>query len=807
MRKIISLLSRMIKGNTIRKVWENKFFRLVLAITCLLVVWNAALKVSLYLFHLPTERLEKTYSTVCLASRDELMRITLSPDDKYRICLKLEDISEYLKKGVILFEDRFFYYHPGINPVSILRALYQNAKAGRTISGGSTITMQIARMMEPKERTIKSKIIEIFRALQLESKYSKKELLEFYLNMVPMGGNIEGVGAASYLYFGKSAKELSLGQSILLIGLPKSPNQYRPDVYPAKALKQREKVFKRIGPHLDLPERIIEEARSESLPRKRFDNPYFAPHLILRTKSIGNSMSKRYSIDFAFQQYCESLLKKQAKILREQGSHNGALMVVNNHSMQVLAYIGTVDFNDREYGGQINGCNIKRSPGSLLKPFLYAIGIESGLITPKKVLFDIERNYDGYIPVNFTKKYRGPVSAEEALIRSLNIPAVNLEYNLEDKGLQAFLKKTRLIDERRRKVDAGLSIVLGAYPLSLEELVRLYASLTNGGRLKSILYLKDARTDKSNKGQQILRPETCYIISQMLSNAMRPDLPQCWEFTTTRGRIAFKTGTSFGLRDAWCIGYNPDYTVGVWFGNVSGKGSSALIGIKAAAPVVVDVFNYLTRYRDSWFKKPAGVKIRKVCAVSGEPIGPYCTETLDDYYMPGISNNGICSVHQKIFVRKSDSVEVCRYCMDGTPDEYREKIVEIWPPDIASFFRRIGKEGSSVPRHNPSCPVIHEGPGLQIRTPLLSGIYIVSNALPLSKQKIKLEAECDRVSEKIYWLFDGSIIAEGSPDDVFYLDPKPGKHTITVMDSIGRSDSLILNIQQEPIKTDNVSPK
>jgi len=199
--------------------------------------------------------------------------------------------------------------------------------------------------------------------------------------------------------------------------------------------------------------------------------------------------------------------------------------------------------------------------------------------------------------------------------------------------------------------------------------------------------------------------------------------------------------------------------------------------------------------------------MRKVCSASGEPVGPYCTATLDDYYLPGISNNDVCSVHRRIFVRKSDDVEVCRYCMDGTPDEYREEIVEIWSPDIASFFRRIGKEGSSIPRHNPSCPAILEGQGLKIRTPLQAGIYVISNALPLSKQKIKLEAECDRVSEKIYWLFDGSIIAEGSPDDVFYIDPKPGNHTITVMDSTGRSDSLILNIQQEAVKTHIVSKK
>jgi penicillin-binding protein 1C len=800
MKRIIWSWCQIIREKIAGRIWKNKYVRILLLFLCLIVLWHSALKLSLYFFPLPLEKVEQNYSTVYLASNGDLMHIMLSADDKYRIKLKLEDISDYIRKGFILYEDRFFYYHPGINPVSIVRALFMNIRAGKAVAGGSTITMQIARMMEPKERTVKSKLIEIGRALQLESTYTKKELLEIYLNMVPLGGNIEGVGAASYLYFGKPASELSLGQSALFIGMPKSPNQYRPDVNPEEALRQRKKVLDRICRYLTVPAAVKLAAVKEPIPDKRFDNPFSAPNLVMRTRFSNNRFRKRFALDVSFQKYCESLLIKQAKELMKQGCYNGALIAVNNHTMEVLAYIGTVDFADREHGGQINGCNIKRSPGSLLKPFLYATAIERGLITPKKVLFDIEEDYDGYKPANYTKKCIGPVSAEEALIRSLNIPAVNLEHELGKYGLQEFIRHTRLIDEKRKKIHPGLSIVLGAYPLTLEELVTLYASLANGGRLKRLQFFKAEMGKKGESGRQILGPESCYIISQMLSNALRPDLPQCWEFTAIRGKIAFKTGTSFGLRDAWCIGYNPDYTIGVWFGNVDNSGSSALVGYKAAAPVVVDIFNYLTRYHDSWFKKPSGVDTRRVCAASGDVAGPYCKDTLDDYFIPGISSNRVCSVHRKIYVRKSDGVEVCRYCMDGSPEEYQEEIVEIWPPEIASFFRRIGKEIKGVPKHNPSCPAIHDSHGLKIRSPQQGEVYIISNTFALSEQKIKLEAECDRVSEKLFWLLDGSIIAEGSADDIFFIDPEPGVHSIAVMDSMGRSDSLVITIQREPIK-------
>lgn len=797
MKRIFSLLFRIIKiiGN-VPFSWDCpklfKFlFRIPLIFLLVYVLCIILIHVSLYVFPLPIDKIEQNYSKVYLARDNELMRISLSNDGKYKIKLSLDDISEYLKKGFLIYEDRFFYLHPGFNTVSIVRAFVQNIKHRKIISGGSTITMQIARMMENpnKKRTVYLKFIELLRTIQLERRYSKKELMEIYLNMVPMGGNIEGVGAASYLYFGKSCSELSLGQASLLIALPKSPTRYRPDVYPDRAKVERKKVLDRIYKSFHVSEKDKEDAGLEEIPVKRFENPNLVPNLVIRTQDMNSNFIKKYTIDLSLQKHCEIVLKNSIDKFKKYSVYNSAMILIDNNSMEVLVYIGSQDFSDTLHCGEINGANIKRSPGSLLKPFLYAKGIEKGVITPRKILFDVERNYDGFIPVNFSRTYIGQVSAMESLTRSLNVPAVNLEFELKKDGLLEFIRQSRLIDKKRIKNDPGLSLVLGAYPMTLEELVKIYSCFANKGMLRELEFFKNS--NRKNVGTRVFMEETCFIVSEMLSNMERPDLPQCWEFTNNRGKIAFKTGTSFGLRDAWCIGYNPDYTIGVWFGNMDNKGSSALVGIKSAAPVIVDIFNYLTRYKDSWFKRPENVNLRNVCTVSGEKAGPYCKKVFVDYYIPGISSEKICSVHHCIYVKKSNGMEVCRYCMNGKPKEYEKKIIEIWLPDIASYLRKNGKGFDTIPKHNPLCTAINDKKGLKIKSPLKGGVYTITKVLPVDEQKIALKAESDAGSnDDIYWLVDNVIIAKGSPDETFFIKLDPGNYKITVMNSRGQYDTV-----------------
>jgi penicillin-binding protein 1C len=275
----------------------------------------------------------------------------------------------------------------------------------------------------------------------------------------------------------------------------------------------------------------------------------------------------------------------------------------------------------------------------------------------------------------------------------------------------------------------------------------------------------------------------------------RTDLPQSWEFSPTRGRISFKTGTSFGLRDAWCVGYNPDYTVGVWLGNVDCKGSSELIGIKVAAPVVIEIFNYLTRYSDPWFKKPENVQERKVCSISGEVAGPYCKNTVTDYYIPGISSNYTCSVHHQLFIRKSDGLEVCRYCMKELPDAYTTRIVEIWPPDVASYLRTHGEKSDNIPRHNPNCYAMDNRNNLKIKSPIPNGYYSINDSLSAGIQKILLKVQSETSSEKVYWFMDDKLLALGSVDEEFHINVGKGEHTITVMNTRGQYDTVKVKVK------------
>lgn len=739
---------------------------------------------------MPRFILEEDYSILNFDKNGRLLRISLSPSDKYRLKLNLDDISDYVKKGFVLYEDKNFYYHFGINPYSIFRAFLLNITKGHVVAGGSTITMQVARMIERKPRVLWSKIIEAFRALQLEWKYSKKEILEIYLNSVPFGGNIEGVGAASYFYFNKSPKKLSLYETTLLIGIPKSPNRYRPDLYFENTKKQQHKVIELIGEKMGITKQMEQDFFNRSYDYSRFINPYYCPHLIESKKYTKNNFVRNYSIDLNIQLYCEKVLRKAALNNVRERIYNGAVIVADNHTHQVLAYVGSPDYYDTRHGGQINGANIMRSPGSLLKPFLFAKAIEAGLVTPQKILFDIPSHYRNYAPQNFSKNYHGFVTAKNALVNSLNIPALRLESALGSDGLPSILKT--VFPYKRYWIDkSGLTIVLGGVPFTLEELVSLYFVFSNAGKYYPLKFYDEEPAGSSKK---VLHQESCYIVSEMLSDVYRPDLPYNWEFTTYLAKFALKTGTSFGARDAWCIAYNPDYTVGVWIGNVDASSVPSLVGARKASPVATEIMNFLTRNSDNWFVQPQKVKRRIVCSVSGDKPGPFCRHTKEDLYIPGTSSEKICSVHKQIIIRKKDNVQVCSYCMDEPDNHYTNKIVEIWPPEVISFLRKTGKNYSPIPPHNPECTHFWNKNAPQIVSPERDAIYSITEKLPLEQQKIALKCNAGQDVEKIYWFYNQELIGECLPEQVIFFYPRRGKGIVSVVDSEGRSASVSIEV-------------
>ncbi len=743
-------------------------------------------------FPLPREKLEGDYSTVFTDRSGQILRITLSKEGKYKIKLPLSGISPYLVRGMLEYEDRFFFFHPGVNPVSLARAALQNMLAGHVRSGASTISMQLARMLYNRPRTFGSKFLEVFNALELELTYSKKELLEFYLSMIPMGGNLEGVGAASYFYLGKPASELSYSESLLLIGIPKNPNRNRPDLNRSGALLVIAKVKEKIGGRGGLPS----YAQTDWIGRTsfHFNKPFRCPHLIEKRKNFSSSPICVMTIDLGIQSFCESVLLKYHMEDIKKGIYNGALIVADNKTHEVLAYVGSPDFRDDRHQGQVNGASILRSPGSALKPFIYARAIEKGLITPQKLVLDIPRIYgDRFSPVNYDRSINGLVTAQYALLSSLNIPAVRLESELSGEGLSGMLR-TVFPGERAGMIEeAGLTLAIGGFPVSLEELVSLYSSLANGGLYYGLKF--DSGNDSGGGiPVKILDPRSCYIVSEMLSEYHRPDMPYSWEFTPRLAKVALKTGTSFGLRDALCVGYNPDYTVGVWMGNADSEGSPYLVGAEAAAPVMIEIFDFLTRDSDHWFKRPAGVGIRKVCAVSGEKPSEYCALVKDDYYIPGISKEAECAVHKKIIIRKKDNVEVCPFCMGTDKSLYREKIVEVWPPEIASFLRSTGRHIDPIPPHNPDCIHYRLKDAPQILSVRDGAVFILDMSVSLEDQKIPLRALAAQDAGNIFWFAGKQLLTNSKPDETVFYRPLPGQVKLSAVDSRGRSASVTIRV-------------
>ncbi len=765
----------------------------------------AGFYVLLRLVPLPVKKLHGDYSTAYLASDGSLLRLTLSKSGKYRLPLKLDEISPQVIRGFMAYEDRWFYWHYGVNPAALVRALVLNLTRHKILSGASTITMQVAKLMDRRPRTFWAKGIETFRAMQLEARYSKKQILEFYLNSVPMGGNIEGVGAASLLYFGKPAKLLSWGETALLISLPRSPAARRPDRFPEKAREGRDKVLGQILPIVKPPQIEAEEAFHSILPKGRYLNPNPAPHLVARAAHLSSHAPG--VVQLALQPNLQGLALKMLEgaiaPIRNQGVHNGAVIMVDNHTMKVVAYVGSPDFHDPR-GGQVNGANIPRSPGSALKPFLYGLAMDHGLITPKTTLFDIPRDYGGFKPANYEGKYGGLIPAEDALARSLNIPAVGLESSLEsigNDGLEFWIKEAGCIGRERGQLEPGLSVVLGAYPMTVEEMVRIYAALANGGKMRSLRFFED-ETQGPEKGKEVLSRESSYMISEMLAKVERTDIPASWEFSPTRGKVAFKTGTSFGHRDAWCVGYNPDYTIGVWLGNTDNQGSPALIGHDAAAPVVINLFNALTRSNDSWFQRPPGVQFRKICALSGQPAGDDCKDVIEDMFIPAVSDNHPCQVHRRVWIRKKDGKEVCRYCMTGKPEEYYSKIFEIWPPDVTRYLRSHGKKFEAIPRHNPDCAYFFSRFTPHIQSPKSEGKYEIQQGIPLESQRMTLSVQAGPDVDQVYWFVNGRLIAQGKPDKLFFWSPEQGKWEVSVLDSQGRADKVNILVYDKKIENE-----
>ena len=554
------------------------------------------------IYPLNLDALKKDEAKILLDKNGEIINMKLSSDGIWRF--HEQSFPNSLKQCVVLFEDRYFYYHFGVNFASIFRAFFHNLRSDNRI-GASTITMQVARMLEPSDRSYKNKIREIFRAFQLEIHFSKDEILNLYLNLAPYGGNIEGAKAASFFYFGKELNELSYAQAALLSTIPKNPNKNRLDrVSNINALKNR--VIKMLYKANLIDLSAFKRAQAEPFKNVRIRAVVNASDYA--NVAFKNQISKA-SLDLNLQKDMLKILKDAMFSLKAKNANNAAAVVIDNKKMSVVAFIGSHD--ERARDGKNSALNMKRNTGSTLKPFIYSLALDSGLITPSSQLIDTQIYLNEYVPKNFSNDFLGLVSAKDALNFSLNIPVINLDLKLKDNSLYELLEKVNLVDENKEFY--GSSIVLGSAEMSLIDLAHLYTIYANGGVYRPLEFAgKNYKNE--DKNITLISPQSAYLTAKMMSEASRSYLKNAWQYAQNTPKIAFKTGTSANSRDLYAIGVNENYTIAVWVGNFNAEKTDKLTGLNDVSKIVFDMFKITAQRQNLEFmSEPEGIEKVPTC--------------------------------------------------------------------------------------------------------------------------------------------------------------------------------------------------
>lgn len=735
-------------------------------------------------------KIDIDYSQSVMDKKGNVLQTFLTYDDKWRLYTELDEISDALKKAIIAKEDKYFYYHPGINIIAIGRASINNLFYQKRTSGASTITMQVARLLEPRKRTYSSKIIELFRSLQLEWMYSKDEILQLYINLVPYGGNIEGVKSASLLYFQKKPDFLSLAEIVTLTIVPNRPSSLQIGKHNETLLQERNKWLNRLGKEHVFPIKEINEATLEPLDAKRTASPKLAPHFCRRVIRMFKGKSNIYTpLDSKIQFETENLCKNYIQKINHYSIQNAACIIIDNASGQVISYVGSSDFFNTIDGGQVDGVKAIRQPGSTLKPLLYGLCIDKGWITPQTVISDVSINFNGYRPENFDRKFNGYVTIAKALGNSLNIPAVKLLNQLQVDTFTKVLVSMECNQIKKDEKNLGLSMALGGCGISLEELCGIYAMFAREGIWKPIQWLKD--TSQTSFSKQILSKEAAFIINDILLNKERPDFPVGYENSYHLPKVAWKTGTSYGRRDAWSIGYNKKYTVAVWCGNFNGEGVPELTGTDIATPLLFEIYNSLDYDgKNDWYQMPAKLDFRYVCNISGKVPNSYCTNQVMDYYIPLVSSNAICQHLRDIYISSDDKMSYCNACVPT--NGYKIKTIQYHEPEMLQFFEQHHIPYDKIPEHNYACEKIYTYGAPDITSPSNGMTYILDKN---ESKQLLLSCQTGIDVKKVYWYINNKLYKEANASEKIFIQPDEGILKISCSDDKGRNSDVQVTIK------------
>lgn len=747
----------------------------------------------------PREPLEQRIasSTAIFDRQGRLLRLTLASDEQYRLWTPLEQISPELVETLLLHEDRHFHLHPGVNAAALVRAAFSTYSGGPRV-GGSTITMQLARLMYGlNTRSVSGKLTQIARAVQLELCYSKRAILEAHLNLMPYGGNIQGVGAASLIYFDKPASRLGLAEALTLVLIPQSPARRSPadtpgQDEPASLREARLRLFARwTEKHPDAAASADYVATPLRFASMR-DLPFAAPHFVnsvLQRPRPASAHSVTTTLDLRTQRSLERVLATYVKEHEHIGVHNAAAMLVDYRDLSVHAMIGSADFFDRSIEGQVNGTLAKRSPGSALKPFIYALAIDQGVIHPLTVLKDTPTAFGPFNPENFDGRFVGPITARDALIRSRNVPAMTLSAQLSTPTLYQFLRSagvSKMASERHY----GLALTLGGGEVTLEETATLYAMMANRGKLAPLRYLAD---EPQSEGIRMLSEEASFMTLDMLRSAPRPED----SFARRRSGVqaAWKTGTSWGFRDAWTAGTFGPYVLVVWVGNFDGRGNPAFVGVQAAAPLffrLVDALSAQQRLVEPVYRQPPRLERVEVCSASGDLPNAECPQVVSTWYIPGVSPIRVSQIHRRVWIDTRSGEQACP---PYDPKFTRSEVYEFWPTDLLQLFAQAG-----MPRRRPPPPAdclrdVPTGTPPQITSPVIAVTYTV-RTVRVGREPIPLAANADSEVRRLHWFVDDSYIGTGTPGIAIGWNPtRAGRYIVRAVDDRGRADSRELSVE------------
>lgn len=764
--------------------------------------------IGLFWFSLPSPLFSDPTSTILTDSQGELLNAAIAKDGQYRFP-EADSIPSKFAKCIVAFEDKHFYRHPGVNPFSISRAVYQNIKKGRIISGGSTITMQVIRLARKgQSRTVKEKIIEIILALRLELTSSKNEILKLYASHAPYGGNVVGIDAASWRYFGRSLRDLSWAEMASLAILPNAPSIIFPGKNQDAFLKKRNRLLEKLLKRGEIDLLTYNLSIQEPLPGEPKELPQVAPHLLTRAIIEGYSgKSVKTTINANLQKRINDIVEYHKPRLEANSIHNIAVLVVDVETGRAQAYVGNTNPDEIDNGKSVDIIKSPRSTGSILKPFLYASMLNDGLILPGTLIPDIPTQIGSYTPKNFYPTYDGAVPASRALARSLNVPAVRM---LQSYGVAKFhyvLNKLGLTTITRPPDSYGLSLILGGAEATLWDLAGVYSSLArslnhfhslqsryNRNDIHPPIYISD--TTKKNailEDNSVLNAASIFLTFEAMREVARPDELSGWKYFASSRSVAWKTGTSYGHRDAWAIGINPNQVVAVWVGNASGEGRPDLTGVVAAAPIMFDVFGLLPQ--SGWFERPIDdMAYIPICRQSGQRATDIC-EPVDSVWVPvaGLETPP-CPYHRIIHLDATGRYRVNDLCYDR--DKMQHKSWFVLPPAMEWFYKSKKPDYMLLPQYMQGCKPENPQKPMAMLYPRVQNAKIsIPRNLDGLPSDIVFEA-VHRVNDAtIYWHLDDKYVGTTKTFHKLALRPSVGNHVLTLVDGEGETLVTLFTVE------------